>query len=258
MIDRRVFVMATAGLVGALLRIASAQAAGRVYRLGILDLGRAPADPLSPYATTVLLRDLGYVEGQNPVVERRFADGKTERLPGLARELADLRLDAINAIGGAAIRAAKDATTTTPVILLTNGDVVAAGFVQSLARPGANITGVLISPQGTLAGKRLELLRKLVPQARRIAPMKPAPCCSSRCGKHGLPRHRSVWVWMSSRYWAVTMPVCSPRSPRCARPPSSLVRIRSFCATARPSSSWLQGSACPRSMNGQGRSRRVG
>lgn len=173
MMDRRVFVMATAGLVGALLRIASAQAAGRVYRLGILDLGKPPDDPASPYETTVLLRELGYLEGQNLVVERRYAEGKTERLPGLARELADLRLDAIYAVGASAIRAAKDATTTTPIILLTNGDVVAAGLVQSLARPGANVTGVLISPHGSLAGKRLELLLELVPRAKRIALLMP-------------------------------------------------------------------------------------
>ena len=173
MMHRRAFITAASGLVAELPRIAGAQPAGRVYCLGILDLGKPPADPESPYDTTVLLRELGYLEGQNLVVERRYAEGKAERMPGLVRELADLRLDAIHAIGGAAIRAAKCATATTPIILLTNGDVVAAGLVQSLTRTGANITGVLISPHGTLAGKRLELLHELAPQARRIALLMP-------------------------------------------------------------------------------------
>ena len=90
-------------------------------------------------------------------------------MPALARELAALRVDVILAVAESATRAAKDATTTIPIVFLTSGDVVAAGMVSSLARPGANITGVLIAPEGTLAGKRLEMLRESVPRATRIA-----------------------------------------------------------------------------------------
>jgi putative ABC transport system substrate-binding protein len=94
------------------------------------------------------LRELGYVEGQNLIVERRYAEGKLDRFPGLARELVRLRVDVIVAITPGAIRAAKDATKTIPIVLYGNFDPVAAGFVESLARPGGNITGVLIAPGG--------------------------------------------------------------------------------------------------------------
>jgi putative ABC transport system substrate-binding protein len=116
------------------------------------------------------LRELGYVEGQNLVVEPRWAEGKVERLPGLARELVQLKVDVIVAISGSALRQARDATTTIPIVMVAgwNPDPVAAGFVASLARPGGNITGVLIAAEDTLAGKRLELIKEAVPRSTRI------------------------------------------------------------------------------------------
>ena len=152
---------------------ANAQPAARRYRLGILR-------PTAPFPTNLssadlssgiplALRELGYVEGKNLVLEQRFADGNVERLPELARELAALKPDAIVAVGSAAIRAAKDASGTIPIVLFGNFDPVALGIVASLARPEGNITGVLIAPEGTLAGKKLELLKEAVPRATRIA-----------------------------------------------------------------------------------------
>ena len=120
------------------------------------------------------MRELGYVEGQNLVIERRYAEGKLDRLPALASELVRLGVDVIVPVGGPAIRAAKAATTTIPIVMFGGSDPVAAGFVTSLARPGGNITGVLILPGDTLSGKKLELLREAVPQAERIALQAPA------------------------------------------------------------------------------------
>jgi putative ABC transport system substrate-binding protein len=120
------------------------------------------------------LRELGYVEGQNLVIEQRYAEGKLERLPGLMREMVQLRVDVIVAVSAAAIRAARDATATIPIVMYGNLDPVAAGFVASLARPGGNLTGVLIAPGGTLAAKKLELLKAAVPGAARIALLAPA------------------------------------------------------------------------------------
>ena len=154
---------------------AAAQQAGRIFRLGMLAQG-APA--LSDQRTSAVLiplalRELGYLEGQNLVIERRSAEGKTDRLPGLARDLVQLRVDVIVTVGPTAIRAAKDATTTIPIVFFGNFDPVAAGFVTSLARPGGNATGVLIAPEGTLAGKKLELLKEMMPRAMRIALLAP-------------------------------------------------------------------------------------
>ena len=171
-IDRRAFLAVLALAALAAPHTAVAQQAGRVYRLGIL----APTAPFSlglAGRIPVALRDLGYVEGQNLIVESRYAEGKLDRLPGLARELVQLRVDVIVAVAASATRAARDATTTIPIIMFGNLDPVAAGFAASLARPGGNLTGVLIAPDGTLAAKKLELLKEAVPGAARIAFLAP-------------------------------------------------------------------------------------
>ncbi len=151
---------------------AKAQQTGRTYRLGILQptAPRATSDPTALTNQIVTaLGELGYVEGQNLVVEQRFAEGKIDRLPTLARTLVQFRVDAILAVGNLAIRAAREATSTIPIVMFTSDDPVQAGFVASLAHPGGNITGVLIAAEGTLAGKRLELIKEAVPRAARIA-----------------------------------------------------------------------------------------
>jgi putative ABC transport system substrate-binding protein len=114
----------------------------------------------------VELRERGWIEGQNLVIERRAAGGKAELVPGLARELVQLKLDVIVATGAVASLAAKDATTTIPLVTIT-GDPVRIGLVPSMSRPGGNITGTsTVSPE--LATKRLELLRELRPTAKRV------------------------------------------------------------------------------------------
>jgi len=126
------------------------------------------------------LRELGYVEGQNIVIEQRFANNKVDLLPALARELVDLRVDVIVAITAGSIIAAKNATSTTPIVFFGNFDPVAAGFVASLANPGGNMTGILIAPGGTLAAKKLEILTQAVPGTRRIAMLVPEDPLVSR------------------------------------------------------------------------------
>jgi putative ABC transport system substrate-binding protein len=103
------------------------------------------------------------------VIEARFAEDKADRLPELARELAQLEPDVILAIGASAIRAGKEATTMISIVFLNNVDPVAAGLVASLARPGGNVTGMMITPEGTLGEKKLALLKEMVPKAKRVA-----------------------------------------------------------------------------------------
>ena len=166
-----------AGALGLLLlpRLADAQTAVKVHRVGILRPSAPPLSPTDPIAVGIpnALRDAGYVEGRNLVIERRWAAGELDRLPALARELVQAGVDVIIAVGAPAVQAAKAATSTVPIILYGNFDPLALGLVDSLARPAGNVTGVLIAPDGTLAGKRLELLKAAVPTARRFALLVP-------------------------------------------------------------------------------------
>lgn len=147
----------------------------RVWRVGVLRPGLPPTSlaDLQHVGLPNALRELGYVEGQNLLVERRYAEGQLARLPALAQELLDARVDAIMAVGAPAIRAARQVTTSTPIVMLGNFDPIALGLVTNLAQPGGNLTGVLIAPDGTLAGKRLELLKVAIPQAVRVGLLSP-------------------------------------------------------------------------------------
>jgi putative ABC transport system substrate-binding protein len=113
------------------------------------------------------LRELGYVEGNNIVIEWRFAAGKQERQRAMASELARLKVDAIVAVGTGDIRAAKEASTTIPIVMVSGGDAVGSGLVVSLARPGGNITG-LSTLRPELSGKRIELLKEIIPKLSRV------------------------------------------------------------------------------------------
>jgi putative ABC transport system substrate-binding protein len=168
--ERRSF-LAAALAFAAVPLAAEAQPARKVYRLGILSpAGRpSPSAPGSVIRIPRALHELGYVEGQNLVVEQRFAEGKIDRLSGLARELVELRVDVIVAVSAAAVQAAKESTKTVPIVMFSSGDLVGRGFVASLARPGGNITGVALAPENELAGKRLELIKEAVPRVPRIA-----------------------------------------------------------------------------------------
>jgi putative ABC transport system substrate-binding protein len=169
--DRRAFVIGVgSGLLAAPL-VAEAQQVGKVYRLGVLTPGVRPSSPVTTAnLLPLILRDLGYVEGKNLLIEQRFAEGKLDRLPGLARELVQLRMDTLVAVSPPSVKAAKDATNTIPIVmLLSYSDPVELGFVASFARPGGNITGVVLAAEPTIVGKRLELIKEVVPRAERIA-----------------------------------------------------------------------------------------
>jgi putative ABC transport system substrate-binding protein len=146
----------------------NAQPSGKVYRIGMLERTSPGSNAANLDSFRRGLRDLGYVEGENFVIEYRSAEGRDERFPALAIELVRLKVDLIVTRGTRATLAAKNATGTIPVIIAGIGDPVAQGIVASLARPGANITGV--SPLVTETyPKRVELLRALVPRATRVA-----------------------------------------------------------------------------------------
>jgi putative ABC transport system substrate-binding protein len=152
---------------------AQAQPAGKTYRLGYLSSASPPASTdLGTGANGLLkaLNELGYAERRNLVVEWRFAEGKLDRLPALAAELVEARVDVIVAAALSSIRAAKDTTQTVPIVMgFGPPDPVAFGFVRSLASPGGNITGVSYWAQRGYEAKRMELLKEVVPRAARIA-----------------------------------------------------------------------------------------
>jgi putative tryptophan/tyrosine transport system substrate-binding protein len=142
--------------------------AQQVPRLGFLGTN-SPSDISARIeAFRQGLRDLGYIDGQNIVIEYRWAEGKPDLLPKLAAELVKLRLDIIVTHGEAAIRALKQATRTIPIVVGVTGDLVATGHAVSLARPGGNITG-LVDTSPELSGKRLEILKEILPTITRIA-----------------------------------------------------------------------------------------
>jgi putative tryptophan/tyrosine transport system substrate-binding protein len=156
-----VAVVAFLFLVGPL--VAAAQQAGKTPLIGFLSESRQPWDEGFRQG----LNALGYVAGQNITIEYRYAEGRFERLPGLAADLVRLNVDVIVAGGTHAIRAAKHETRVIPIVMAVTADPVGSGFVASLSRPGGNITG-LTSLSTDLSGKRLELLKEIVPRLARV------------------------------------------------------------------------------------------
>jgi putative ABC transport system substrate-binding protein len=148
---------------------ADAQPAGKVYRVGMLSAGPAPGRGRLVEAFREGLRELGWVEGQNIVLDHRFAEGRFDRLPDLAAELVRLNVDVIVAGPTPPAVAAKNATGTIPIVAFGIGDPVALGLIASLARPGGNVTGISFSVGMEVFGKSLELLMETVPNVRRIA-----------------------------------------------------------------------------------------
>jgi putative ABC transport system substrate-binding protein len=167
-IDRRTFLAGTGAVLLAAPLAVLAQQAAKIARIGYLAPDLA-ANPHLHEAFRQGLRDLGYVEGRNLVIEYRDAEGKFERLPALAAELVALKVDVIVAGGGTqAALAANQATRTLPIVFIAVGDPVRSGLVTSLARPRGNVTGLsLLSPD--LIGKCLELLKQAVPGVSRVA-----------------------------------------------------------------------------------------
>ena len=166
MMDRRAFLAGLAVL--AALPVADAQQPAKIPRIGLLS-SFSPSDA-APWhqAFRQGLRDLGWVEGKNVSIEYRYAEGRHDRLPDLAADLVRLKVDIIVAAVTSDALAAKNATRAIPIVMASPGDPVAVGLVESLARPGGNITG-LSQMAAELAGKRLELLKEIVPKLSRVA-----------------------------------------------------------------------------------------
>ena len=165
---KKITVLTLCAILLALCGSADAQQPKKVPRIGYLAL--ASLDTVSTRIKLFHqgLRDLGYVEGKNIIIEFRSAEGKLDLLPAVAAELVRLKVDIIVTPGAAGTRAAKEATRTIPIVMTQVGDPVGSGFVASLARPGGNITGfATVAPE--ISGKRLELLKEIVPKLSRVA-----------------------------------------------------------------------------------------
>jgi len=166
-VSKTAFVFFVGALVFALSFPAHAQETKRIPRIGYLSAGSASGNPRIE-AFRQGLREVGYVVGKNIAIEYRNADGRLDRLPALAAELVKLKVDIIVSAASSATAAAKQATATIPIVMTNEGDPVSSGMVASLARPGGNITGLTnFNPE--LSGKRLELLKEIIPKLSSVA-----------------------------------------------------------------------------------------
>jgi len=167
--DRRAFIGSLAGGLLAVPLAADAQQAGKVYRVGYLSTPtRASVDHILE-AFLRRLRELGWIEGQNLIIEYRWADGNVERLPALAAELVRRNVDVIVAPATSAVLAAMNATSSIPVVMIFPNDPVEMGLVASLRRPGGNITGTTLTAGPEVVGKQLQILKEAIPRASRVA-----------------------------------------------------------------------------------------
>jgi ABC-type uncharacterized transport system substrate-binding protein len=190
-------------LVGSALvtiRLAEAQQPKKVTRIGYLSNTDPARESTRSEAIRLALRELGYAEGQNITIEYRYTEGKPDRLPELATELVRLKVDIIVVAGGPTwVQAANNATKTIPIVMVGAGaDPVEAGLVESLARPGGNVTG-LTNLSGELGGKRLELLKETVPKLARVAvlydPANPVTVLESKEVLRVAARELGLTVW---------------------------------------------------------------
>jgi putative ABC transport system substrate-binding protein len=166
---RREFIAGLAGTAAWPLSGHAQQQAGKVPRIGYLG-ATSPSDrPPLLDAFRQGLRELGWVEGQNIVIDYRFAEGSLDRLPGLAAELIGLKVDLIVSVGTQGVTAARNATGTIPIVMIGVRDPLGIALIASLARPGGNVTGVSGSPGLEIVAKQLELLKETVPKIRRVA-----------------------------------------------------------------------------------------
>ena len=165
---KTIIVVLLVGLALASVRLTDAQQAKKVPRIGFLGAASASFYAARTNAFRQGLNELGYTEGKNIVIEYRYAEGKLDRLPALAKELVGLKSDVIVAAPTPSVLAAKKASATIPIVFVSVGDPVGSGLVASLARPGENITGLtVLVPE--LSGKRLELLKEAIPNVTRVA-----------------------------------------------------------------------------------------
>jgi putative ABC transport system substrate-binding protein len=166
--SKKVYCLALGAMLFALSLSAEAQQPKKVPRIGFLSGSPPSSIKARTEAFRQGLRELGYVEGRNIVIEWRSAEGKRDRFPALAADLVRLKVDLIVTAGPLVTRAAKEATSTIPIVMALDSDPVGNGFVASLARPGGNITGLsMLAPE--LSGKQLELLKEIIPKLSRVA-----------------------------------------------------------------------------------------
>jgi putative tryptophan/tyrosine transport system substrate-binding protein len=184
---RRAFIGTMAGGLLAAPLGAEAQQAGKVYRLGLMLGSSVSASAHLVDAFRQGMRELDWVEAKNFELEVRAAEGKFDRFPAIVAELLRLRVDVIIAPTFVAARAAKNATSTVPILIVVAGDVVGAGLVDSLARPGGNITGLIMMSVETQA-KQLEILKEAIPQAARVSVLRNLPSIGSMKELEGAAR----------------------------------------------------------------------
>src|SRR5687768_3310588 len=166
---QKIVCVALGVLLGVVCSFAQAQQQTKVLRIGFLSGSGTPSNPaMSERAFRQGLSDLGYVDRKNMVLEVRYAGGNRARIPSLVAELVQLKVDVFLTGNLTAIRLAKQATQTIPIVMVTNADPVATGLIDSLARPGGNITGIT-NLSRDLSAKRLELLKEIVPRISRVA-----------------------------------------------------------------------------------------
>jgi len=231
--NRRESIIALVAL-GAVPLATEAQQAAKVARIGYLTPSLGD-DPHLLEAFRQGLRDLGYVEGRNLVIEYREAEGKPNRLPALAAELVALKVDVIVAPITSAARAAKQATETIPIVFAASADPVTDGFVTSLARPGGNITGLsLVAPE--LVGKRLELLKQAVPGVSRVAVLRLPGALGERTDKYMLEEAETA-----ARALGVRLQLVDVRGPAdFDRAFSDMTEARAGALTVLPNNMFLR------------------
>ena len=165
---KKIILLALSSLLLAPCSLVDAQRSGKIPRMGYLSTVSPAVNAARIEALRQGLRELGYVEGKNIVIEWRYAEGKVDRLPSLAAQLVHLKVDLIVTAASPPTRAAKELTSTIPIVMAFDDDPVGSGFVASLARPGGNVTG-LSSLALEIGGKQLELLNEIVPRLARVA-----------------------------------------------------------------------------------------
>jgi putative ABC transport system substrate-binding protein len=168
-IDRRTFLAGTGAVLLAGPLVADGQQAGKVYRIGVLSSGGPEQESSIWTDLRGQLREHGWIEGKNLVIDWRYAEAKFERLPDLADELVTLKPDLVMARGGPGATAAKRATATIPIVMYNATDPVGIGLVESLARPGGNVTGLSDDQGAEIIGKRLQLLKEVAPTVSKVA-----------------------------------------------------------------------------------------
>ena len=241
--DRRRFLLTSLAGVLTVSLGAEAQQGAKVFKVGELSPGTGSEERLAA------LREVGYVEGQNLVVERRYAEGRIERLPALAAELVGLKPDVILATGGDAIRAAMNATKIIPIVMAFGEDPVGKGLVASLARPGGNITGVSLVAEGTMAAKRVEIFKEAVPRAPiGLLSWPRMEAAQAKEADQAARALKTETIFVEVR--TATMRARSLRWPWSVPTPCSSCRIRFSIVTGSASSPWRLDTGCQPSTSG--------